>query len=258
MDTVPTPAFSTPAFVDLHCHTSWSPDSLSRPERVARAAAERGLTHLAITDHGRLEGALIARDAAPAGLTIIVGEEISTLEGDLIGLFLERPIATGMPAAEAVAAVREQAGLVGLAHPYDRFRGSTLARGRADRADGGPEDPIESIAPLVDYVEAFNARVPFGSANVRAAEWAAAHTLPGVAVSDAHTLLEVGISYVILPGPVSDADSLRAALPKAQLVTSHASYVVRAWTPIARLVQRLRGGPGTPGGPGERIAGSPS
>jgi predicted metal-dependent phosphoesterase TrpH len=235
MDTV-----RTPAFVDLHCHTSWSPDSLSRPERVAQVAAERGLTHLAITDHGRIEGALAARDRAPAGLQIIVGQEVSTREGDLIGLFLERPVEQGLPAAEAAAAVREQGGLVGLAHPYDRFRGSTLARDRRD-TDGGSTDPIDALESLVDYVEAFNARVPFGGSNVRAAEWAAAHGVPGVAVSDAHTLLEVGISYVIVPGPISDAASLRAALPEARLVTSHASYVVRAWTPVARLVHRLRG-----------------
>ena len=241
MDSVP-----TPAFVDLHCHTSWSPDSLSRPERVARVAAERGLTHLAVTDHGRIEGALAARDGAPAGLYVIVGEEISTREGDLVGVFLERPVPNGLSAAEAAAAVHEQGGLVGLAHPYDRFRGSTLAGARRNGdAKGGPStDAIDALAPLVDYVESFNARVPLGSANERAAEWALGHRIPGVAVSDAHTLFEVGISYVVVPGPIADAASLRAALPQARLVTSHASYVVRAWTPVARLVQRLRGGPG--------------
>ncbi len=55
------------AFVDLHCHTSVSFDSLAKPESVVRAAAKRGLTHLAITDHDRIEGALRARDAAPDG-----------------------------------------------------------------------------------------------------------------------------------------------------------------------------------------------
>src|SRR6185437_6470129 len=71
---------STPvrAFVDLHCHTSASFDSLANPAGVVRAAAARGLTHLAITDHDRIDGALAARDAAPAGLTILVGEEIRT------------------------------------------------------------------------------------------------------------------------------------------------------------------------------------
>ena len=39
------------AVVDLHCHTSASFDSLSDPVAVARTAASRGITHLAITDH---------------------------------------------------------------------------------------------------------------------------------------------------------------------------------------------------------------
>ena len=52
------------AFIDLHCHTTASFDSpRRRPPHVVRAAAERGLTHLAITDHDRIDGALRARDA---------------------------------------------------------------------------------------------------------------------------------------------------------------------------------------------------
>ena len=219
--------------MDLHCHTSWSPDSLSPPEAVARVAAVRGLTHLAITDHGRIEGALAAREAAPDGLTIIVGEEIRSREGDLIGLFIERPIPAGLSAAETAAAVHEQGGLVGLAHPFDRFRGSLLA-GRDGTA------LLDAFAPLLDYVETFNARVPLGRANERAAAWAARHGLPGVAVSDAHSLLEVGVAYLILGGPIGDASALKAALPSGSMVTSHASFAVRAITPLARLIQRLR------------------
>jgi predicted metal-dependent phosphoesterase TrpH len=222
--------------VDLHSHTSWSPDSLSRPEAVVRVAAERGLTHLAITDHGRVEGALAAREAAPEGLTVIVGEEVRTLEGDLIGLFLERPVPNGLSAAEASAAIHAQGGLVGLPHPFDRFRGSLLA----GHADPRRRDPLETIAPLVDYVETFNARVPFHGANDQAAAWAFAHHLPGVAVSDAHTLLEVGVAYLILDGPFGDALELRAALPGGTIVASRASLAVRAVTPIARVIQRLR------------------
>jgi predicted metal-dependent phosphoesterase TrpH len=36
-------------FIDLHCHTNASFDSLSDPGSVVRAAASRGLTHLATT-----------------------------------------------------------------------------------------------------------------------------------------------------------------------------------------------------------------
>ena len=42
-------------FVDLHVHSSASFDSLSQPAAIVRAAASRGLTHVAITvsDLGR-------------------------------------------------------------------------------------------------------------------------------------------------------------------------------------------------------------
>ena len=222
------------AFVDLHCHTNASFDSLSSPADVVRAASARGLTHLAITDHDRIDGALAARDAAPSGLTVIVGEEIRTAGGDLIATFLERPIPPGLPAAEAIAAVREQGGLVGIPHPFDRFRGS-LGRD-AERAAA-----LDALAPLVDWVEAYNARIVGGSGNERAAAFAAHHGLPGVAVSDAHSIIEVGVSYTALTGDPSTADGLRAALATAELVPGRASYVVRVFTPVAKAVQRLRG-----------------
>ena len=102
------------AFVDLHCHSSASFDSLASPAALTRAAHARGLTHLAITDHDRIDGALRARDAAPAGLTVIVGEEVKTANGDLVCLFLERAVAPGRPAEETIAEVRAQGGLVGI------------------------------------------------------------------------------------------------------------------------------------------------
>ncbi|MEX2011942.1 MAG: PHP-associated domain-containing protein [Chloroflexota bacterium] len=224
------------AFVDLHCHTRASFDSLSSPAAVVRAAAARGLTHLAITDHDRIDGALEAREiASRAGATgsdplvVIVGEEVRTADGALIAVFLDRPVPPGMSAPETVAAIREQGGLVGIPHPFDRFRG-TLARG------GGMRD----VVPLVDWIETHNARL-VGRGNERAAELAAARGLPGVAVSDAHTILEVGIAYTILPGDPSTAEGLRAALSGAQLVPGRASVVVRLVTPVAKLIQRARG-----------------
>ena len=63
---------------------------------MVKAAVERGLTHLAITDHDRIDVAQEARELAPDGLTVIVGEEVKTLDGDLICLFLERAIPPGL------------------------------------------------------------------------------------------------------------------------------------------------------------------
>jgi predicted metal-dependent phosphoesterase TrpH len=238
------------AFIDLHCHTNTSFDSLADPLAVVRAAAGRGLTHLAITDHDRIEGALRARDGAPAGLTVIIGEEIKTADGDLIALFLERTVAPGMAAAETIAAVREQGGLVGVPHPFDRLRGSM-----------GRNGALEALVGLVDWVETYNARVLGGSANEQAALFARDHGLPGVAVSDAHATLEVGVAYTSLTGDPSTPAGLRAALPQAQLVMGRATYFTRLLTPVAKLVQRARGnsrvardGERDPGPDGERSA----
>ena len=227
------PTRSVRSLVDLHCHTSASFDSLSKPANVARVAAERGLTHLAITDHDRIDGALAARDSAPAGLTIIVGQEVRTTNGDLIALFIEKPIPVGLAPADAAERVREQGGAVGLAHPYDRFR--------AGAGRPGWEDELERLLPLLDYIESWNSRLMFGDGNRRAAELAHAHGLPGAAVSDAHTLLEVGVSYTIVDGPLGSAQELRDGLVGARFVTSHGSRFVRLGMPLAKVIQRLRG-----------------
>jgi predicted metal-dependent phosphoesterase TrpH len=221
------------AFIDLHCHTSASYDSLASPRSLVGAAARRGLTHLAITDHDRIDGALEARDIAAherLSLTVLVGQEITTRDGDLIGVFLDRPIPSGLGAFDAIEAVRAQGGLVGIPHPFDRFRGSLLDAGE-----------VEGLAPLVDWVESHNARIMIGNGNQRAAEFAAEHRLAGIAVSDAHSVLEIGVAYVALDGDPSTPAGLRVALPTAELVTGRATVFVRAVTPIAKLVQRVRG-----------------
>jgi predicted metal-dependent phosphoesterase TrpH len=222
------------AFLDLHCHTSASFDSLASPRSVVTAAARRGLTHLAITDHDRIDGALEAQAQAPAGLTVLVGEEIKTRDGDLIGVFLTSAVPPGLSAAETISAIREQGGLVGIPHPFDRFRGS-VARGDGHRT-------LEALAGTVDWVEAWNARLVAGNGNARAADLASAAGVPGVAVSDAHTALEVGVASTAVRGDPSTPEGLKAALAADPILTmGRASYYVRLVTPFAKLIQGRRG-----------------
>ena len=223
----------TRVFADLHTHSRASFDSLAAPASLVRTAARRGLTHLAITDHDRIDGALAARAAAAAtepGLTVIVGEEVRTADGDLICLFLDEAIPPGLPAEEAIARARAQGALVGVPHPFDRFRGSLLRDARMER-----------LARLVDWIETHNARVAFGKGNQLAAEFAHEHGLPGIAVSDAHSSFEVGVAYTVLEGDPSTAAGLLAALPSAEIMTGRASMYIRLLTPVATIVQRARG-----------------
>jgi predicted metal-dependent phosphoesterase TrpH len=228
------PACGTRSFADLHSHSRASFDSLADPKAMLERALRLGLTHLAITDHERIDGAQRAVELAGDRLAVIVGEEVRTRDGDLIGLFLQRAVAPGMSAAETAAAIHEQGGLVGLPHPFDGFRSSGGSR------TGGASGRLEELAALVDYVETHNARA-YRDANPQAAAFAVRHSLPGVASSDAHSVMEVGIASTVLPGSFATARELAALLPQAQPLPGRASYYVRLWTPAAKLVQRLRG-----------------
>ncbi len=164
---------------------------------------------------------------------MIIGQEVRTTTGDLIALYIDKAIAPGQTPADAAQRIRDQKGLVGIAHPFDRFRAGAGRRGW--------EAELEALIPLLDFVEIWNARLLVGGGNQQAAEYAAQHGLPGVCVSDAHTILEVGVAYTILEGPIHSAEDLRAALPTAQLVTARGSRVVRVAMPVTKLIQRLRG-----------------
>jgi len=222
------------SFADLHSHSSASFDSLSDPSKMMAKAVSLGLTHLAITDHERIDGAQRAAEVAPPGLQLIVGEEIRTADGDMLGLFLNEAIAPGLSAVETAAAIREQGGLVGLPHPFDSFRSS----GGSQAGEG--EQKLEELATIIDYVEAHNARA-YRDANPLAGAFAERHGLPAVASSDAHSVTEVGIASTVLPGPFSTAQELLALLPQAEITRGRASYYVRLWTPLAKLVNRAKG-----------------
>jgi hypothetical protein len=234
------------AFVDLHCHSKGSFDCLSAPADIVKAAHARGLTHLAITDHDRIDVALETRALAPPELTVIIGEEVRTRDGDLICVFLERAIPPGLSVVETIAAAREQGALVGIPHPFDRHRGSLLR-----------EPSMEHVASTVDWVESHNARL-VGKGNEQAQELGLDLGLPGIAVSDAHSIMEIGVAYSVLDGDPSTPAGLLAALQHVEVIPGRASFYIRLWTPVAKVINRARGNgrvepvpsEATPSGPG--------
>ena len=79
-----------PFKADLHCHSYYS-DGKHSPDFLYQRAIERGITHLAITDHDSL--AAHAEVASGEELTIIPGVELSTdwngLEIHIVGLGID-------------------------------------------------------------------------------------------------------------------------------------------------------------------------
>jgi predicted metal-dependent phosphoesterase TrpH len=207
--------------IDLHCHTRYSPDSLTTVEALLYWMDRRGLDMVSITDHNTIAGALDFQSRAPD--RFLVGEEIKTSQGELLALFVVEEVPPGLSIQETIDRVRVQGGLVGVSHPLDRVRGEAV----------GP-DVLDDIHIQLDFVEVLNARTTFPSDNQRARELAARWGLPGSAGSDAHAPFEVGRAYVnIAPfdGPAGFLDGLargqvcgRLSIPLVHFFSMYAKW----------------------------------
>jgi predicted metal-dependent phosphoesterase TrpH len=222
--------------MDLHLHTRGSWDSLSDPEAVLARARAQGLHRIAITDHNRLEVALEMAERHPEA--VIPGEEVKTAEGiDVIGLYLQSEIPKGTPAQETCRRIRAQGGIVYLPHPY--------AAGK-----GGSGRFAEELAPQVDVVEVFNARLRSRAANRKGGELARRHGKRVGAGSDAHTVGEVGNGQVIVPWHPNEPAALLKALEDAQVEGRRAPLHVFLASNWAKLRKGLPGGHRHQGGRG--------
>ncbi len=147
---------------DLHVHTLLS-DGAQRPEAILEAASGR-VDVVAITDHDEIRGALRAREWArehpELGVDVVVGEEISTLNGHLLGLFLEECVPPGLSALETIGEIHAQGGLAVAAHPFHPLRG--VSRGHASIARLIRDLPLDAIE-AVNNAGVFSARTTSGT-----------------------------------------------------------------------------------------------
>jgi predicted metal-dependent phosphoesterase TrpH len=202
--------------VDLHTHSIASPDgSLSEANYRTLLASER-LHIIAVTDHNRIDFAQQLQ--AELGDSIVVGEEITALEGEIIGLYLQEVVPAGLSAVETVARIRSQGGIVYVPHPFETVR------------KGLPVAILDEIADHVDVLETYNGR-SMQNRSARAATWAAEHHVAGAASSDAHGIRGWGNTYSALPEAPS-RDTLVDLL-------GHATYSTRSTGLIGRLYPKL-------------------
>jgi predicted metal-dependent phosphoesterase TrpH len=203
---------------DLHVHTIWS-DGAQRPETIVEAARGR-VDVVAITDHDEIRGALRARDFArehpELGVDVVVGEEVSTLNGHLLGLFLEECVPPGLTALATISEIHAQGGLAVAAHPFHPLRG--VSRGHVSIGRMIRDLPLDAIE-AVNNAGVFSA--PYNA-------WAALRNLelmlPVTAGSDAHDVWYLGSAVTRFEG--FDAADLRRAL----LAGRTRAHVDWSWT----------------------------
>ncbi len=190
----------------IHVHTDYSADCDISVDFLADYAAARGIECLAVTDHDAVEGALRVRDAAD--IKVIVGEEVSTSEGHLIGLFLNEWIPPGMSAQDTARAIKEQGGLVLVPHMYARAFGCGLRK------------VARRMVHLIDALEVNNAQSVTSGPDRLAERFANKHGLVKYVGSDTHLPCSIDPCYQEMDDFDTPAQFLRS-LAGARLIRGY-------------------------------------
>ncbi|MCO7247137.1 PHP domain-containing protein [Halomonas sp. Mc5H-6] len=167
--------------VDLHMHSTASDGALT-PTQLVTLCAERGLTHMALTDHDTMDGVAEAGQAAEsAGICLLPGCELSTrwqginihmvalmpggLQGPLVeGLIHQRE--ARIKRADVIAERLEKAGLIDALAKARKQAGSDRPLGRPDFARALVADGM-----VADWANAFKRFLGSGKKGDVKAHW---------------------------------------------------------------------------------------
>jgi predicted metal-dependent phosphoesterase TrpH len=156
---------------------------------------------IAITDHNTIAGAMEAAVLAPAhAVEVIVGEEVTSREGHILGLFLTNRVRPWLSGGETVAAIHAQGGVAIAAHPFASRYEYKRGVGRVPMGVGMALDGIP-----FDGVEVVNSFPAFAWANRRARLIQRNSKLAALGGSDAHVVEAVGKGYTRFPGRTAAA-----------------------------------------------------
>ena len=200
---------------DLHIHTMYSgigrlgkmrfPESVSSPEEVVDAARAKGLNIISITDHNSVKGAFIAKEYAKRfdDIEVIIGEEISTKDGEIVGLWLTDLIPPNLSAEDTVDLIRTQGGIVVAPHPFS-FHVPALNNKIFDI-------DIDAIEVLNGgHVDKYSNRMACEVSKKYPGKWAE------IGSSDAHSVSTMGYTWTEFEG--NDSDDLRTAILEKRTV----------------------------------------
>jgi predicted metal-dependent phosphoesterase TrpH len=170
---------------DIHIHSKYSPDSISEPEKIMITAKHMGLDFIAISDHNKFR--LYSGD-----IIVLPAEEVSSLDGHILALFIDGEIQKGLSQAETVEAIHDKNGIAICAHPYRKVNGIG-----------------SKFLNIYDAIEVKNGRC-MASCNSRSELLSRNTNKPRTAGSDAHFYEEIG--RVFMEAEATDQESLRKAI----------------------------------------------
>lgn len=195
---------------DLHIHSTYSDGIDSIPKILDYVEHQTDLDIIAIADHDDVRGAHEARElAARRGyrVQVVMGTEITTRQGHLLALFIERDFPMLKSLRASVDMVYEAGGLVIAPHPLCKLTASIQEKAllevhHSERPFHGMETFNPSVAGRVSFSAVGRLNAQLG--------------LPEFGGSDAHALSMIGLGYTYFPG--STVADLLAALEARTLI----------------------------------------
>jgi len=158
-----------------------SVDSFITAKELAFFMKKRGLDGVAITDHDTVSGFREFR--TKLDMLLIPGVEVSTGQGHVLGIGVERMVEAELSFAETIDLIHDAGGLAIVAHPTAFFKGI----------------PEERLDEGFDGMEVVNASaVPFHYSVRKNRVLAVKLGLPQTGGSDAHYGPEVGMGYSLV------------------------------------------------------------
>ncbi|MCL5010757.1 MAG: hypothetical protein M1127_00905 [Patescibacteria group bacterium] len=234
------------AKADLHIHPG-----KTKPQKFLHYVENKtDLDVIAITEHDTIEPALKIKELHQKGkfrFEIITGEEITTADGHLVGLFLEKTVPAGLSAKETIRLIKKQGGLAMAVHPL----ASSVLQSPTDPAMCGIG--LGSLILLkndLDIVEVFNANMRQKQNNyLTGVSNKTCLNKAGFGSSDAHFLSFIGRGYTLFPAPQKRAagsviDDLLRAIENRQTAIGEKEwtfllfirYGLYFFLPISRLL----------------------
>jgi predicted metal-dependent phosphoesterase TrpH len=211
--------------IDLHVHSQYSKDALSKPESIIKQIKQKGISGIAITDHNSTAAwQKLLPLAKKAGVMVVKGEELKVKEhgrtiGELLCFFMQHGI-DSFDLDEIVDAARQQDALLFIAHPFDVFRNNWKRLDYWKKFQG---------------IEVFNSRCILNSWNKKAMRFAREHNFPATAGSDAHTPREIGRAFVECDA--GNEEELRKAIlgRRVKIAGRLSSPLIHVYSTIAKL-----------------------
>ncbi|MCE5300634.1 MAG: PHP domain-containing protein [Spirochaetia bacterium] len=183
---------------DYHIHTSVGDAVMTPTELVDYMEHRTDFSVMAVTDHDQIKGAVEAQQYAmdkKYRVQVIVGEEVSTANGHLIGLFMRERIKRSTGLIDTIKRIHGQGGICIVPHPLSYLTTSVGERSFRKVMEHRDEDVYFDAVELIN--PAIAGKVTGSKAkSLNDSYW----KLPVTGGSDAHSLEGIGTAYTVFKG----------------------------------------------------------